>query len=76
MIKISHDDWRKEADKRYGLDEMKWRFRCPSCESEMSVQDYKDADAPIDDVGVSCVGRSTGSEITIGTKGKGPRPGR
>ena len=72
IMEISYNDWCKEGEKRYGSDRMKWRFRCPSCDSEISVQDYKDAGAPEDHVGMSCVGRSTGSMITIGTKGKGP----
>ena len=71
-MEISYDNWCKEGERRYGPDRMKWRFRCPSCDSEMSVQDYKDAGAPEENIGMSCVGRSIGSIVTIGTKGNGP----
>lgn len=51
------DEWRAEATRLFGPDEMKWRWRCPVCKHECSTLDYKDAGAPESAVGFSCVGR-------------------
>ena len=54
---MSVDEWRKEGVRRFGSDEMKWRFVCPSCGHVASVQDWKDAGAEESEVAFSCVGR-------------------
>lgn len=51
------DQWRQLAIVLFGDDEMQWRFKCPSCKHEASIQDYKDAGAPQGAVGFSCIGR-------------------
>ena len=48
--------WQAEAAKRFGNDPFKWRFVCPVCKNEMSVQDWKDAGAPESTAAFSCVG--------------------
>lgn len=52
--------WVEEAQKRFGLDEMGWKFICPACGHVASVQDWKDAGAPQGAVAFSCLGRYTG----------------
>jgi hypothetical protein len=72
LKKLTNEEWRDEARKRYpsSIDDI--RFRCPSCDNVMSVKDYKDAGADPGEIGVNCIGRSQGSKVTIGTRGKGP----
>lgn len=53
----THDEWMAEGRRRFGEDTMQWRFVCPSCGHEASVQDWKDAGAPVAAAGFSCVGR-------------------
>ena len=69
----SLDSWRAEAVRRFGDDEMKWRFVCPSCQSVMSVEDYKSAKAPQGAVAFSCVGRWSGAaKAAFDRRGDGP----
>jgi hypothetical protein len=49
--------WFAEAEKRYGADAKKWRFRCPVCDITTSVQEWKDAGATEGAVAFSCIGR-------------------
>lgn len=39
----SVEDWQAEAVRRFGPDQMKWKFVCPSCGHVASIQDWKDA---------------------------------
>lgn len=57
--------WEAEGTRRFGPNQMAWRFVCPSCGAEMSVADYKAAGAPENAVAFSCVGRWTGAKATI-----------
>lgn len=50
-------DWSDEGVRLFGKDKMNWKFACPICNSVMSVRDYKDAGAPENAVGFSCIGR-------------------
>lgn len=56
-IKMTEQEWRDEAVRRFGPDEMQWRFVCPSCGHVASVQDWKDVGATEGEVAFSCVGR-------------------
>lgn len=74
----TYQEWLGELASRFGDDPMQWRFRCPVCEHEATVQDYKDAGAPEGAVAFSCVGRwIEGSPAAFGdgdksVKGRGP----
>lgn len=69
----SVEEWHKEAERRFGSDKMKWRFKCPVCGYSASVQDYKDAGAPEGAVAFSCIGRYTRAAREAFVKGgKGP----
>lgn len=50
-------EWREKAIAMFGEDEMRWRWKCPSCGHVASTADYKAAGAPSSAVGFSCVGR-------------------
>ncbi len=51
------EEWRAEAERRFGPDELDWKFICPSCGHIASTEDYKAAGAPSTAVAFSCVGR-------------------
>lgn len=59
---MTQAQWTAEAERRFGPDQMKWRFVCPSCGHVASVQDWKDAKAPEAAVAFSCVGRWKGGD--------------
>lgn len=54
---VTLDEWRAEATRLFGEDEMQWRWRCPACGHECSTADYQAAGAKSTHVGFSCVGR-------------------
>ena len=57
LAPLSHAEWIAAAEKRYGSDAKKWRFRCPVCGHDTAVQDWKDAGASEGAVAFSCIGR-------------------
>lgn len=67
------EEWRAEGERLFGPDEMKWRWKCPSCGHVASTADYKAAKLPSSMVGFSCVGRgSEGCAEAFGGPGSGP----
>lgn len=69
---MTFDEWIAEGKRRFGDDEMNWKFKCPACGHVASINDYKAAGAPVEAVGFSCVGRWTGSKKEFGDKTGGP----
>ena len=70
---MTYDEWKAEAERRFGKDSMKWRFVCPVCGHIASVEDWKKAGAPATAVAFSCVGRwIEGSKEAFTKDGKGP----
>lgn len=66
-------EWHAEGWRRFGPDQMKWRFKCPSCEDVACAEDWKAVGAPENAVAYSCRGRwMPESKATIWQKGKGP----
>ena len=65
---ITRKEWIAEAERRFGLDPMDWKFVCPSCGYVASAEDWKQAGANEGMVAFSCVGRNLGSAENIGTK--------
>ncbi len=59
---MTHAEWIAKAESLFGKDPMKWKFICPACKHVQSVQDYKDAGAPSEVAGFSCVGRWAGAK--------------
>ena len=67
------DEWRAEAIRRFGEDEMMWRFKCPSCGHVASTEDYQAVGAKSSHVGFSCIGRFLPkSNEAFGGEGSGP----
>jgi len=69
---MTHVEWVQQARWRYGLNNFKWRFKCPSCGYVASWQEWKDAGAPDEAVGFSCIGRWLGSDKPAGDRTGGP----
>ncbi len=57
MKEVTKADWESEAVRLFGEDRAQWRFICPVCGFNQSVQDYIDAGAPDSAIAFSCVGR-------------------
>ncbi len=55
--RMTSDEWRAEGTRRFGPDEMNWKFVCPACGHVAAVSDWKAAGAPVTAVAYSCVGR-------------------
>lgn len=79
LYPISHEDWQKEAVKRYGTDCDNWKFRCPSCLNVMTPKMYHELamdngntkESSHNMIAFSCVGRLMENPTTIFQKGKG-----
>jgi hypothetical protein len=71
MITLSRQEWEAAGVIRYGIDRMRWKFRCPCCGHIATPSDYKSAGAPENAVAFSCVGRwaENGSEAFSGDAG-------
>lgn len=58
---MTHEQWLNKAVRLYGEDPLKWKFKCPVCETVQTGQDFIDQGATKDDVrtsiAVECVGR-------------------
>jgi len=75
-LKISHEQWLAEAERRYGASLRKIRVVCPACGHIQSGEDflkYMTPDKAIQVFAFSCIGRFNGS-ATRGAfeKGQGP----
>jgi len=71
-------EWRAKGAALFGDNFMKWKFVCPVCGHVASVQDWKDAGAPVTSAAFSCVGRWAGPhpEVHKGTFGPNGIPGK
>lgn len=67
-LTMTLEEWNAEGTRRFGPDQMKWRFICPSCDHIASVEDWKKAGASEGAVAYSCIGRALGSTKTVGEK--------
>lgn len=60
---LTFEQWRQEGVERFGSDEEKWAFVCPSCGHVQKVGDFrpfKDAGAHPDSAMGVCIGRYDG----------------
>lgn len=56
--RMTHRAWLDEAVKRFGRNPRNWRFRCPLCRNEASVQDFEDVKRDTGErAPVECIGR-------------------
>jgi hypothetical protein len=62
----SIEEWRAEAVKRFGDDPKNWKFVCPACKTEQTIQDFIDMGFTEDQwhgyIGYSCIGRFNNKE--------------
>lgn len=54
---LTLSQWKQLGEKLFGNDPMDWQFVCPSCNTVISVRDYKTVGAPESAVGYACIGR-------------------
>jgi hypothetical protein len=59
---VTKEEWIADAERRFGKDQMAWRFVCPSCGHVATPADWKNAKAPEGTVAFSCIGRWTGAD--------------
>ena len=73
MTKMTQQEWIAEGRRRFGDDQLKWKFVCPTCKHVAAVEDWNKAGAPKGAVAFSCVGRwmDTARDAFAKT-GKGP----
>lgn len=69
---LTLEQWRQEAEAKFGSDEHKWAFVCPSCGHVQKVEDFKpfkDAGANEETAFRNCIGRYDGHmHVWIGTR--------
>lgn len=73
--RLTLEEWNAEGGRRFGKDQMKWCFICPSCGYVATPEDYKGAGASSNAVAFSCVGRWSGAmdkDAFATKKGHGP----
>uniref|UniRef100_A0A6M3JLZ7 Uncharacterized protein n=1 Tax=viral metagenome TaxID=1070528 RepID=A0A6M3JLZ7_9ZZZZ len=62
MKTITRDEWKSEGDRLYG-NFKNWKFKCVSCGTVQTMQDFIDAGIPADRAGnfvyQECIGRHT-----------------
>lgn len=63
---IDIDAWFAEAERRYGQDRRRWRFRCPACAAEASLRDFPEGAQP-SDAALRCVA-SPQAHTVVGRK--------
>ena len=74
LAKMTQQEWIAEGRRRFGDDQLKWKFICPTCKHVAAVEDWHKAGAPDGAVAFSCVGcwlPGTTREA-FASKGKGP----
>lgn len=70
---LTHAEWIAEGERRFGGDQLKWRFVCPGCGHVAAVEDWKRVGAASWDAGVSCIGRwIPNAREFLGGTGPGP----
>lgn len=72
---FTKDEWLSNAEKRFGKDKKKWKFRCPSCGHIQSIGDfeqYHDKGCGPNTAFFSCIGRWDGHMKNSMGSGKSP----
>ncbi len=72
LTKLTKEQWHDHGVALFGDDELRWRFICPACNHVASVQDYKDAGAPVGAAAVVCIGRFMDHPREAFAAGPGP----
>jgi phage terminase large subunit GpA-like protein len=74
---VSFADWMADGERRFGTDQMKWRFVCPCCGHVQAIEDfkpYKGMGATAEAARFNCIGRYTGAkrQAFVEVDGDGP----
>lgn len=73
MRTTTMDEWTAEGIRLFGEDQLRWRFKCPSCGHVAAAADWKAAGAPPNAVAFSCLGRwAAGTPLEAFAEGQGP----
>lgn len=73
LVRMTAAEWNVEGTRRFGPDQMKWKFVCPVCGHVASIEDWKKVGASIREAAFSCIGRHIeGSRPAFEKEGKGP----
>jgi len=78
MTTITYDAWKAEGERRFGPDMHTWRFICPGCQNEQSVEDFrpfKDHGATTNSAYGQCLGRFLPKAQTRSWANDKPRTG-
>jgi hypothetical protein len=71
-------EWLAEGERRFGPNQLQWRFKCPACGHVQAVEDfrpYKAAGATTDTARFNCIGRYAGAQPNAGLNGSGRAAG-
>lgn len=69
---MTREEWMAEGGRRFGPDQMAWKFVCPSCGHVAATADWKAAGASSNAVAFSCVGRWLPNANEMCSKAGGP----
>lgn len=72
---MTHDDWQAEGQKRFGKNELLWKFVCPWCGHVQCAEDFRPfiaAGATGASAYSECLGRYTGAGAVKPAGFKGP----
>lgn len=69
---MTEQEWHEEGVRRFGPDEMTWKFVCPACGHIATPADWKKVGASESHVAFSCVGRFMDKSRDAFAKGSGP----
>jgi len=78
MKRMTIAEWLEEGELRFGPDQFKWRFVCPSCGHVQAVEDFrphKDRGATAETARFNCIGRylpAGSARDAFGATGDGP----
>ncbi len=72
----SLEEWLAEGARRFGPDQLKWKFQCPACGHIQAVEDfrpYKDRGVTAETARFNCIGRYMPKpREAFSTEGNGP----
>ncbi|WP_153465058.1 VVA0879 family protein [Sediminibacillus terrae] len=60
MNKQTLAEWLEEGENTFGSHKLKWRFKCPACGHEASIEDFVEHGADPNEAHQKCIGRVNG----------------